>query len=302
MSRILVIKLGALGDFVQAFGAFSSIRAAFPDARITLLTTPPFEEFAKAAPWFDDVTTDQRPSLKHPIALLRLARTLHGFDRIFDLQTSGRSKTYFRLAGKPRNWSGISSGCCHPHANPSRNDMHTLARLDDQLRAAGVPPLPRTIPDWLRGHGPKIQGRYVVLVPGAAPHRPQKRWPVTRFAEVAQTLFSRGITPIIAGSATETPLAEQIRSRCPQAIDLTGKTSLIELAGVLDRAEQVIGNDTGPMHLAAAMDKPIIALFSVDSDPRLTAPLALTPGKTTILDVPDLALLPASRIEALLPA
>ena len=302
MSRILVIKLGALGDFVQAFGAFSSIRAAFPDDHITLLTTPPFVDFAKAAPWFDDATTDQRSSLKHPIALFRLSRTLRGFDRIFDLQTSGRSKTYFRLAGRPRNWSGISSGCCHPHANPSRNDMHTLARLDDQLRAAGVPPLPRIVPEWLQGHGPKIQGRYVVLVPGAAPHRPQKRWPVTRFAEVAQALFQRGITPIIAGSAAETLLAEQIRTVCPQAIDLTGKTSLIELAGVLDRAEQVIGNDTGPMHLAAAMDRPVIALFSQDSDPRLTAPLTLTSGLTTILDVPDLALLPASRIEALLPA
>lgn len=302
MSRILVIKLGALGDFVQAFGAFSSIRAAFPDDHITLLTTSSFVDFAKAAPWFDEVTTDQRPSLKHPIALFRLSRTLRGFDRIFDLQTSGRSKTYFRLAGRPRNWSGISSGCCHPHANPSRNDMHTLARLDDQIRAAGVPPLPRIVPEWLQGHGPKFQGRYVVLVPGAAPHRPQKRWPVTRFTEVAQALFQRGITPIIAGSPAETPLAEQIRTVCPQAIDLTGKTNLIELAGVLDRAEQVIGNDTGPMHLAAAMDRPVIALFSQDSDPRLTAPLTLTPGRTTILDVPDLALLPASRIEALLPA
>ncbi|MBS1050007.1 glycosyltransferase family 9 protein [Gluconobacter japonicus] len=302
MSRILVIKLGALGDFVQAFGAFSSIRAAFPDDHITLLTTSSFVDFAKAAPWFDGVTTDQRPSLKHPIALFRLSRTLRGFDRIFDLQTSGRSKTYFRLAGRPRNWSGISSGCCHPHANPSRNDMHTLARLDDQIRAAGVPPLPRIVPEWLQGHGPKFQGRYVVLVPGAAPHRPQKRWPVTRFTEVAQALFQRGITPIIAGSPAETPLAEQIRTVCPQAIDLTGKTNLIELAGVLDRAEQVIGNDTGPMHLAAAMDRPVIALFSQDSDPRLTAPLTLTPGRTIILDVPDLALLPASRIEALLPA
>ncbi|MFT9380899.1 glycosyltransferase family 9 protein, partial [Gluconobacter sp.] len=66
MSRILVIKLGALGDFVQAFGAFASIRAAFPHDSITLLTTPPFVELAKAAPWFDDVTTDRRPSLAHP--------------------------------------------------------------------------------------------------------------------------------------------------------------------------------------------------------------------------------------------
>ncbi|MBS1023798.1 glycosyltransferase family 9 protein [Gluconobacter cerinus] len=301
MSRILVIKLGALGDFVQAFGAFASIRAAFPHDSITLLTTPPFVELAKAAPWFDDVTTDRRPSLAHPVALLRLSRALRGFDRIFDLQTSGRSRTYFRLAGRPRNWSGISDGCCHPHANPSRNEMHTLTRLEDQLCAAGVQPIPREVPDWLKGHGPEISGRSVVLIPGAAPHRPQKRWPVTRFSEVAQAVAARGLTPVIVGCAAEKPLAEQILQDCPSALDLTGQTSLIELAGVLHKADLVIGNDTGPIHLAAAMDRPIIALFSQDSDPRLTAPLSLTPGRTTILDVPDLALLPASRIEALLP-
>ncbi|EHH67924.1 glycosyltransferase family 9 protein [Gluconobacter morbifer] len=301
MSRILVIKLGALGDFIQAFGAFASIRAAFPDASITLLTTQPFVDLALASPWFDDVMVDDRPSLCRPLGLWRLSRKLRGFDQVFDLQTSGRSKIYYRLAGKPRSWSGISPGCDLPHANPSRNDMHTLARLDDQLRAAGVPSLPRTVPDWLKGAGPEIAGRYAVLVPGAAPHRPQKRWPVSRFADVARSLEARGIRPVIIGGAEEKPLALAIIRTCPDALDLTGKTTLPELAAVLDGAETVIGNDTGPMHLAAAMDTPIIALFSSASDPRLTAPLTLSADRTEILVVPDLALLPASRVEALLP-
>ncbi|GBR71326.1 glycosyltransferase family 9 protein [Gluconobacter kanchanaburiensis] len=296
MSRILVIKLGALGDIVQAFGAFASIRAAFPHATITLLTTAPFVDLARTAPWFDEIETDARPSLANLPGVWRLSRKLRGYDRIFDLQTSGRSKTYFRLAGCPENWSGISDGCCHPHGNPSRNDMHTLARLDDQLHAAGVTPLPRDVPHWLAGRGPEIASPYAVIVPGAAFHRPQKRWPAPRFAEVASALVGLGLTPVIVGTQAETPLAREIVATCPAARDLTGQTTLVELAGVLDRARIVIGNDTGPMHLAAAMDTPCLTLFGPDSDPRLTAPLALTAGRTDVIVVPDLAMLPTSRV------
>ncbi len=136
MSRILVIKLGALGDFVLAFGPFAAIRAAHPDAEITLLTTPPFAELARAAPWFDRVVTDTRPPPWHLPGLLRLRRALRGFDRVYDLQTSGRSGWYFRLAGRPA-WSGIARGCSLPHANPGRNAMHTLERQREQLAMAG---------------------------------------------------------------------------------------------------------------------------------------------------------------------
>ncbi|MBS1028219.1 glycosyltransferase family 9 protein [Gluconobacter albidus] len=302
MSRILVIKLGALGDFVQAFSAFASIRTAFPHATLNLLTTAPFVDLARAAPWFDEVLTDDRPSMGNLPGLWRLSRKLRGYERVFDLQTSGRSKTYFRLAGQPANWSGISDGCCHPHGNPSRNAMHTLARLDDQLHDAGVTPLPRSVPRWLQGYGPDIAAPYAVLVPGAAPHRPQKRWPSARFAEIAKSLAAKGIRPVIAGTRTEAPLAQDILRVCPAALDLTGQTTMVELAGVLDRACLVIGNDTGPMHLAAAMDTPCLTLFGPDSDPRLTAPLTPTAGRTELIVVPDLAMLPVERVETCMDA
>lgn len=84
--------------------------------------------------------------------------------------------------------------------------------------------------------------------------------------------MAKGIRPVIVGTQAEAPLAQDILRLCPTALDLTGRTTLLELAGVLDRAQIVIGNDTGPMHLAAAMDTPCITLFGHDSDPRLTAP------------------------------
>jgi ADP-heptose:LPS heptosyltransferase len=91
--RILVIKLGALGDFVQALGPAAAIRAHHPDAAITLLTTAPFAELAGQAPYFDEVWVDERPRLATPRALLALRRRLRtaGFARVYDLQTSDRS-------------------------------------------------------------------------------------------------------------------------------------------------------------------------------------------------------------------
>ena len=97
--RILVIKLSALGDFIQALGPFAAIRHHNPDASITLLTTAPFAGFAKAAPWFDTVLVDDRPRIFDFGGWLRLRGKLRsgGFARIYDLQTSGRSGFYFAV-------------------------------------------------------------------------------------------------------------------------------------------------------------------------------------------------------------
>jgi ADP-heptose:LPS heptosyltransferase len=89
--RILVIRLSALGDFVLSFGPFAAIRAHHPDAEITLLTTAPFAALANAAPWFDWIEIDARPPWWDLPGLGRLWRQLQGFDRVYDLQTSGRS-------------------------------------------------------------------------------------------------------------------------------------------------------------------------------------------------------------------
>ena len=95
MTRILVIRLGALGDFVQSFGPFAAIRAHHPDARITLMTTAPFSDIARRAPWFDEVAIDARPRWWDLLGILRLRAALRGFDFVYDLQTSVRSSRYF---------------------------------------------------------------------------------------------------------------------------------------------------------------------------------------------------------------
>ena len=292
-----MIRLGALGDMVLSFAAFAALRAHHAGDDITLLTTAPFADLSRRAPWFDHVVLDAKPAWWNLPGLARLRRQLRGFDLVYDLQTSSRSSRYFRLAGRPP-WSGIAPGCSLPHANPRRDFMHTLERQHEQLVMAGITTFPPPDLSWLAAPGGLgLRPPYALLVPGASPHRPAKRWPAARFAELADLLAGRGITPVVLGGQAEAPLAAAI----PAALDLTGRTSHADIATLARGAALAVGNDTGPMHLIAATGCPSVVLFSADSDPALTAPRG--PGGTwpTVLRAPDLADLPVARVAAALP-
>jgi len=269
--RILVIKLGALGDFAQAFGPFAAIRAHHPGAKITLLTTPPFAPLARQAPWFDQVWDNGRP--RGLSALWALARRLRAarFGRVYDLQTSGRSSRYRWLVGRGVEWSGIAAGASHPHANPRRDFMHTVERQREQLAMAGISHFPAPALDWLDANITRfaLPARFALLIPGASPGRPAKRWPVSHFAALVAAL---DVPAVILGGPAEASLGAAITQNCPSARDLTGKTSFADIAALARRAAFCIGNDTGPAHLAAVAGCPTLALFGEDSDPALCAP------------------------------
>jgi ADP-heptose:LPS heptosyltransferase len=273
MQRILVIKLAALGDFVQAFGPFAAIRAHHPGAEVTLLTTPPYAELARLSPWFDAVWTDGRPAWSDPAAIWRLGRRLRGagFDRVYDLQTSARSSRYRWLVGRGVEWSGIARGASHPHANPRRDFLHTIERQREQLAMAGITDFPPPELGWLDGDVTDLglPPRFALLVPGASPARPGKRWPVGHFAALAAGL---DLPVAVVGGPAEAPLAAAILAAAPGGVDLTGRTGYAALGAVARRAEYALGNDTGPTHLIAATGCPTLALFGPESDPALCAP------------------------------
>lgn len=300
--RILVIKLGALGDVVQSLGPMAAIRRRHRGAHITALTTAPFAPLLGASPYADEVWIDSRPRLWQIGALLDLRRRLRGgFARIYDLQTSGRSSLYFRLLGPDRRpeWSGIARGCSHPHANPQRDRLHTIERQADQLRMAGIAEVPPPDVSWLTADIARynLTAPFALLVPGGAATRPRKRWPVERYATLARELTARRIQPVILGTAPERRLATAIRAASPIARDLIGNTDFAELAALARAARVAIGNDTGPMHLIAAAGCRSIVLFSGESDPALCAPH----GRVTIRRRADLADLPAADVVAAIP-
>jgi len=298
-STILVIKLGALGDFVQALGPMTAIRRHHSKDRVVLLTAAPFAAFAEASTLFDDIWIDERPHGRELHRWLDLRRRLRdgAFDKVYDLQTSDRSSLYFRLfwPGPYPEWSGIAKGCSHPHANPNRDDMHTIERQREQLEMAGIALVPVSDLSWAADDltGFSLQAPFALLAAGGARHRPAKRWPETRYAKIAVRFLADGVQPVFIGGPDETDMLAKLTQRVPGAINLAGRTSLAELATLGREALCAVGNDTGPMHLLAMAGCASIVLYSDDSDPALCAQRG---PQVHILRVPSLADLPVNEV------
>ncbi|MFZ3007804.1 MAG: glycosyltransferase family 9 protein [Phenylobacterium sp.] len=289
IKKILVIKLSALGDFVLALAAMKKIREAHKRAHITLLTTPQFEGLAKSSPYFNAVETDGKPNGPGAWLALRGRIKKARYDRVYDLQTSSASNRIFQMLRPfPPEWSGIAMGCALPHKNPHRNSMHTLERQADQLKYAGIYPDAPTEPgsapppdlSWVLRKAPQerpvaggvMPRPYVLFIPGGSAHRLDKRWPVDRYGELGKILYDRGFDIVILGGPQESAEARQIQRYVGKARDLTGRTDFARIAILGAKAALVVGNDTGPLHLAAATGAPTIVLFSRASDPNLSAP------------------------------
>jgi ADP-heptose:LPS heptosyltransferase len=297
--RVLVIKHGALGDFVQSLGPFQAIRAHHLGDSVTLLTGARFAEVAANCGYFDEVWIDDRPPPWRLGALWELRRRLREgrFARVYDLQTSTRSSLYFRLLPfrQRPEWSGIARGCSHPHANPDRDRMHTVDRQAEQLEAAGIRFVPPPDLAWARGNLRQlgVEGRFALLVPGGSRHRPGKRWPAQSFVSLARLLAADGTRPVLIGGAEEATLLRSIAGACPAVLDLGGRTGFADLAELARHARFAVGNDTGPMQLFAAAGCPVLVLFSDQSDPALCAPRG---PRVRVLRQAALADLPLARV------
>jgi ADP-heptose:LPS heptosyltransferase len=276
-NHILVIKLGALGDVVQALGPMAAIRKHHARDRITVLTTAPYADLIRAANIADDVMVDDRPRFAEFGKWLALRTKLRGggFTRVYDLQTSDRSSSYFRLfwPGPKPEWSGIAKGCSHPHKNPRRDFMHTLERQAEQLSMAGIDdvPPPDLNPIVSDVTHLKLPDRFCLIVPGGAEHRPAKRWPREGYRDLIGMLDGSGVIAVVAGTASERPLAASLIEGSLTARNIAGETSLVDLVTVAKRARFAVGNDNGTMHITAFAGIPSVVLYSDASDPALCA-------------------------------
>jgi ADP-heptose:LPS heptosyltransferase len=277
-ASVLVIRLGALGDLVFCFQSFQDIRRAHPDAEIALLTRAPFAEFAKAIPWFDKVIVDTHPAATDIKGWAGLLSEIRAFapTRVYDLQGKTRQTILYALLGGPLGpeWSGAAPLCKFPRVWPPLPDMHFTDFLAAQLRKAGIPATPKPDLTWLDAPVEKfaLPPQYAVIIPGCSPGAPHKRWPPLRYAELATALQARSLACVAIGTSADKAAVEAIKANAPAVIDLCGGTTLLELAGILRRASVVIGNDTGPIHVAAAVGAPTLALFSGRSNPVWSKP------------------------------
>ncbi len=307
MKKILIIKLGALGDFLQAMGPFKALRDHYKEDHLTLLTTPAYKKLAEASGYFNTVVAFPRLKGHQIFKLMRrlLALKAQNFEMIYDLQTSSHTSRYFyylKFLGWRGKFSGIAKGCSHPHKNKRRDFQHTLDRQKEQLRDAGLsnvspPDLSFLLKEKVSPEIDQIlmsDRPFVLLVPGGAPTRLEKRWPLEGWSEILERLHGQKITAVIIGGAGERDLVDAFKSSPPSLINLIGKTSFSELAHLGKRALFALGNDTGPMHLFALVGCPCTVLFNLtESNPDLCGPRG---KKVCYLSEKDLSRLEVDRV------
>ncbi|TVQ84729.1 MAG: glycosyltransferase family 9 protein [Micavibrio sp.] len=258
--KILFIKLGAFGDFIMTLGYMHAVRVHHPDAELVIMTTPPFAEMAEKCGYFDRVVTVERYGFTEAGKWLRLVKMLRreAFDLVYDMQQNDRTKIMRLLS---------------PHR--TRRSWYRGGRVPEgALEINNIRDFPPPDMGWMDGDisGFALPENFVLLAPGAAPHRPLKRWPPAHYGTLAQNIAAQGFTPVILGGGAETEIAAEITKLCPAAKNLCGKTSFADIAALARHAALAVGNDTGPMHLIAAAGCPVISLFSGDSKPAQSAP------------------------------
>ena len=282
--NILVIKMSSLGDVIHALPFSATLRSLYPKAKISWMVHPQFSGFLPDPPtideilYFDKVAFNKLGLTAKLRFLLDFRKELHAkrFDLVIDLQGLFKSALVAFLTGCPnrigycemREGSGlVSKAVCGEHSKD-----HVIERYLDVARYLGAEvssiefPLPNldkemvAVKEKLSAAGMNA-GKYVVFVPGA--RWETKEWPPGHYAALADKITTDDTCVVLAGGPDEREKAALIEATAAtdKIIDLTGKTSLRELAALISGCEVFISGDTGPLHFAAALKKPLIAMY-----------------------------------------
>jgi len=290
---VLVIRHGAFGDLLQADGALRDLREHHRDRHIVVLASSPYTRLMARCPHVDEVIGDPRAPLLQLGRNLALLRTLRerGFERVYDLQGSDRTALYRRLMPEPSHWLRKQ--------NPSDSGTPDRLAYAWMLAQAGIRVRHADAPDpgWMADDASAllaaagVPSDYIMLVPGSAARHEHKRWP--GHAELALRLQELGHAVVVAPGPDELDLARSLPCHV-----LTGPNGFLDwfaLAGIMRRARFVVGNDTGPTHLAAALGVPGLALFGSHAAVERTG---IRMRDFDAMQVPDLAALPVETVLA----
>ena len=299
--RVLLFRLERIGDLLMTLGAIGAIRARLPDAELRLVVGSWNAPLAHCMPVVDRIETFDVPWLSRERrgSTLRAASTQsafwrrHDFDLAINFEPDIRSNALLATSGARRR-AGYASGggggfltdvldydrTIHSAANAQRLVDRVLPPERYPPSAESSNRIPFLIPRAARETADRLLaaaegGRPLVGInPGAG--RLIKEWPPERFAAVATTLAADdSATIVLLGAEGDRSQADGVRQALPPdvaLIDLVGQAPLVELAAVLARLSVLITGDTGPSHLAATVDTPVVALFG-PTDPNRYAPL-----------------------------
>ncbi|HUT04852.1 MAG TPA: lipopolysaccharide heptosyltransferase II [bacterium] len=297
--RILVRATNWVGDVVMNLPALRAIIEHYPGAEVRVLVRPQlapiFELVDGVAGVMPYVGVHPRGSIERGhLTFWKAVRAIRQlrFQKTFLFQNAFEAALLAFMARIPERIGYATDGralllTTAVPITPDAKRLHHVQYYLNMLKAVGVaiegeatPSL--TLPDEVLQRGKQLtaevlgspaSGPYLAICPGAS-FGPAKRWFPDRFAKVIDLVWVEHNMPsVLLGSAAESPLTAQIAAMASgKCIDLGGKTSLVEAAGVLARAQVVLSNDSGLMHLAAAAGAPVVAIFT-STNPAATGPL-----------------------------
>ena len=292
-TNILIIKPSAIGDVVHALPVLARVKKKWPSARVSWLVTPACAGLLEGHPLLDEVILFDRKRFgnawRHPklaLELRRFTRALRqrNFDMVIDLQGLFRSGWLAKKTGAPVRVGFANARelawMFYTHRVPiDTMEQHAISRY---LKLAqfigcdgGAVEFPFATTDADRAYvrqllresqGEAASGGYAVLMPGT--NWATKRWPVEKFAALIAPLKECfGLESVLAGGSDAAAMAEEM----PGVINLAGRTTLKQLTALLEGAALVVANDSGPMHIAAALGRPLVAPFG-PTNPVRTGP------------------------------
>ncbi len=308
--RILIIKWGAMGDIANSMAVIEDIFRAFPHALIDLNTMPAYElMFAEDKRYQRVFSVDLRgkergwKGIKRWLTLVRQG----GYDVVIDLQSNDRSRfmlILMQLTGRGIRYRvGNNPGWPYNATPPTLPvTTHGFDRFRATLTSAGIPVFTeapvlhipsanqQTAANMLAEHHLQPK-KYAVLAPGCHPAAYLKRWGADNYADLAAKLHATGIEKIvILGGPDEKDECQQIAEKCKAyAINLCGKTQILDIPVIVESALCIIANDTGIAHLAASTTTPMLVIFG-PTDPRRNKPVGsrIIAIQVDIADVPCL--------------
>jgi lipopolysaccharide heptosyltransferase II len=299
---ILVVRLYFLGDVVVSIPVFEALKRRFPEAEVSVLVKRRARDVLAGNPNIDEIIVyDAVENYHSPVWLWKLARELRRrrFDLAVDLTGDHRSSLLLLFA-EPSftvgfSHAGFGLGRILDRSVPYRASGHVADHFVSAVETVGATlpgtPVPRiylsadelrSARELLAESGLARDSDYIVIAPGAG--GPLRVWPAERFGEVAALAKERlGLSTAVAGSPKDKGLVEDVVAASDgTAVSLGGRTSVRELAAVAAGAVALVGNDSGPLHVAAAVETPIVGILGPTTQdtwgPRAVERRLLTAG------------------------
>jgi lipopolysaccharide heptosyltransferase II len=284
--KILVIKLGALGDIVLASAAFAAIKKQFPESDLSLLTTPAYFPVVKDCPYFRQYFFFDREKpfwwqAKKTSAALRQEK----FQLVINLQNNFKSNLLTRLSGAPERAGfrkGFGFGLLTKSVVYDRQE-NALWNLSRVLALADIPPAKQ--PELYLTEKTKTEAEELLrnsgwnnevlfgLHPGSSAGWQSKRWPARYWITLAQEISKSGAIPVFFGDSGEFAELEKMAGKVEgKSFNLAGKTSLAILPAVIKRCRAFISTDSGPLFIAAAAGIKTIGLYGPTESKRHAPP------------------------------